>query len=75
MAFPSVSAPFFVPVFPLDRNSYGLKFLRWVGSPIPLLPIYWRWPLGSISPLLDILANAIYVGSRESLASLAFGTF
>jgi hypothetical protein len=29
MVFPSVSAPFFVPVFPLDRNISELKFLRW----------------------------------------------
>ena len=26
MPFPSVSAPFFVPGFPLDRNDSGLKF-------------------------------------------------
>ena len=36
-AFPLVSAPFFVPGFPLDRNNYGLKVLRWVGGPIPSL--------------------------------------
>jgi hypothetical protein len=36
MAFPSVSAPFFVPAFPLDRSNSGLIiFLRWVGGPIP----------------------------------------
>jgi hypothetical protein len=35
MAFPSVSAPLFVPAFPLDRNNSGLIFLRWVGGPIP----------------------------------------
>jgi hypothetical protein len=30
MDFASVSAPFFfVPVFPLDSNISGLKFLRW----------------------------------------------
>jgi hypothetical protein len=37
MVFPSISALFFVPVFPLDRSNYGLKFLRSVGSPIPQL--------------------------------------
>ena len=26
---------FSVPVFPLDRNNSGLKFLRWVGGPTP----------------------------------------
>jgi hypothetical protein len=34
MAFPSVSAPLFVPVFVLDRSNSGLKFWRWVGGPI-----------------------------------------
>ena len=33
--FPSVSAPLFVPLVPLDRNSSGLKFWRWVGGPTP----------------------------------------
>ena len=42
MAFPLVSiffilVPVFVPAFPLDRNNSGLKFLRWVGGPIPQL--------------------------------------
>jgi hypothetical protein len=36
MAFPSVSAPFFVPIFPLDRSNSGLEFLRRVdGSQDP----------------------------------------
>jgi hypothetical protein len=35
MAVPSVSAPLFVLVFPLDRRNSGLIFLRWVGDPIP----------------------------------------
>jgi hypothetical protein len=26
MAFPSVFAPLFVPVFPLDRSNSGIKF-------------------------------------------------
>jgi hypothetical protein len=37
MVFPSVSAPLFVLAFPLDRSNSGLKFLRWVGGPIPQL--------------------------------------
>jgi hypothetical protein len=35
--FPSVSAPFFDPVFPLDRNNSGLKTLRLVDGSIPQL--------------------------------------
>ena len=30
MAFPSVSAPCFISVFPLDRNLFGLTILRWM---------------------------------------------
>ena len=42
---------FFVPVFPLDGNNSGLKFLRWVGGPIPQAePVYWRWSLQVLSP-------------------------
>ena len=54
MAFPSVSAPLFVPVFPLDRSNSGLKFWRWVGGPIPQLgamPNLWIWSLQVLSPL------------------------
>ena len=53
MAFPSVSALVVIPAFPLESNSSGLKFLRWVGGPIPQLgamPIYWRWSLQVLSP-------------------------
>jgi hypothetical protein len=32
MALPLVSAPFFVPVIPLQRNISGLKTLIWVGG-------------------------------------------
>jgi hypothetical protein len=32
---PSLSAPLFVPVFPLDRNNSGLQFWKCVGLPIP----------------------------------------
>jgi hypothetical protein len=31
MAFLSISAPLFVPAFPLHRINFGLKVLRWVG--------------------------------------------
>jgi len=54
MAFPSVSAPVFVPIFSFDRSSSGLIFLRWVGGPIPQLgamPIHWIWSLQVLSPL------------------------
>jgi hypothetical protein len=34
MALFSVSAPFFIPVFPMKRNISELKALRWVGGPI-----------------------------------------
>ena len=30
MAFPSVSAPLFVPAFPFKRRNSGVIFLRWV---------------------------------------------
>ena len=54
MAFPSVSAPLFVPIFPLDRSNSGLKFLRRVGDPIPqpgARPNLWIWSLQVLSPL------------------------
>ena len=37
MAFPSVSPPHFVPIFPLDKSNSGLKIWRWMGGPIPQL--------------------------------------
>jgi len=46
MALPSVSAPLFVPVCPLDRSNSGLKFWRWMGALIPQLgakPNLWIW--------------------------------
>jgi hypothetical protein len=55
MVLPSVSVPRFVLVLPLDRNISELKTLRWVYGPIPQLgamPIYWRWSLRVLSPLL-----------------------
>jgi hypothetical protein len=80
VAFPSVSAPLFVPFFPLDRSNSGLIFLRLEGSFILQLgavPKLWIWSLQVIS-LLGILANVhsvIPVGSWEPLAFLAPGTF
>jgi hypothetical protein len=35
VAFPSVSAPFFVPIFHLDRNNFGVKIFEkggWIHS-------------------------------------------
>lgn len=79
MAFPSVSAPLFVPEFPFDRRNSGFTFLRWVGSPIPqhgAVYIHWIWSLQVFSPhLLGISTNVIPVGSWETFGSLASGTF
>jgi hypothetical protein len=79
MAFPSVSAPLFVPVFPLDGSNSGLKFWRWVGGPISQ-PGGHAYPLdmvstGSPSPLWGISANVIPMRFWEALASLASETF
>jgi hypothetical protein len=44
----------FPPVLLLDINNSGLKFLRWMGGPIPsleALPICWRWSLQVLFPL------------------------
>jgi hypothetical protein len=77
MAFPSVSTPLFVPVFPLDRNNSGLKFWRWVGGPIPQLgscALSLGMVLtGSPSTLWSISANVIPMGSWEALPFLASG--
>jgi hypothetical protein len=46
MAFPSISVQLFVPVFPLDRSNFRLKFLRRVGGPFPQPgPNLWIWSL------------------------------
>jgi hypothetical protein len=78
VAFPSVSVPLFIPVFPLDRNNTGLNFLRWLCG--PTISTSHPYPLdmvsrGSPSPLLGIMANILAVGSCETLGSLASGTF
>ena len=52
MAFPSVSAPVFMPAFPFDRSNSGLIFLRWMGGLIPqskTVPIHWIWSLEFLS--------------------------
>ena len=77
MAFSSVSAPLFVPVFPLDRENSGLNIyemggwsLHSTGGHAHLLDVV---SSGSVSLLLDISANVISIGSREHLASLPSG--
>ena len=64
MAFPSVSVPFFVHVFPLDRYVSGLKNLRWVDDTIPQLGallIYWIHLIGLH---FDGLTTYIYFRSK-----------
>jgi hypothetical protein len=48
-AFPSVSSPLFVPVFPLSSSNSGLTYLRWVGGPVPQPDMF---STGSLYPLL-----------------------
>jgi hypothetical protein len=53
VAFPSVPAPLFVPIFPLDKQ-FWVKILRRVSDPIPELgavPKLWIWSLQVPSPL------------------------
>jgi hypothetical protein len=48
MAFPSVSAPHFVTVFPQDRSNCGLKLWKCVGILVPqkgATPNLWVWSL------------------------------
>ena len=79
VSLPSVSVPFFVSIFPLDRNISGLKFLRCMGGRYHsstgghayLLEVV---STGCISPLLGILSKVITVGSSEPLAYLESGT-
>jgi hypothetical protein len=54
MTFPSVSAPHFAPIFPLDRCNSGLKIWKWVGGPIPetgALPNPCLWCLQILPPI------------------------
>jgi hypothetical protein len=78
MAFPSIFAPHFVPVFPLDRSNSGIKFLRWVSAPSLKQNLcltsgygFYRFSL----PFVGISANVIPIGSWEFLAFLASGIF
>lgn len=79
MAYSMVSATLFFYKFPLDKNNSGLKFLRWVGGPIPQLrmePIHWIWSLQVLSLLLGAIStNVIPIRSWEPLASLACWIF
>lgn len=52
MPFPSISVPFFVPAFYLNRNGSGLKFLRWVGGPI----LSWELCLSTGTVSLQVLS-------------------
>ena len=57
MAFPSGYAPIFVPIFPLDSSSSGLKSLRRVGGPILQVgnvSILFIWFLQVLSPLCRV---------------------
>jgi hypothetical protein len=63
MAFLSVSAPLFVPVFLFNRRNSRLIFLRYVGGPIPqpgAATIHWIWSLQVLSPLAK-LQDAIFL--------------
>ena len=54
MAFLSVSAPHFFPVFPLDKTNSGLKVWRFVGRLIPqpvALPNHGIWALQFLPPI------------------------
>jgi hypothetical protein len=66
-----------VPEFPLGRNNFGLKFLKWVSGAIPQLGAMLLEVVstGFLSPLLGISANVIPVGPWVPLASLVSGLF
>ena len=69
MAFPSVSAPYFVPIFPLDKSNFGLKILRRVGGPIlqlGTLPNLWIWFLQVFPPFclaFQLISSALNPGT------------
>jgi hypothetical protein len=77
MVIPSVSAPHFVPTFPLDRSHSGLKIWRLVGGPIPqtgALPNLWIWSLQVLPPLcwaFQLISSLLSSGSL--LISLHLG--
>ena len=75
MAFSSVSAPFFVPVFPLDSNNSMLKFLRSVSGPFPqkgAMHIHWGLLHQALSPLCYIFQPGPAVLVTGSLSHFAF---
>jgi hypothetical protein len=70
MAFPSVSAPLFVPAFPLDRRNSDLIVLRWEGGFIPQTgPVLklWIWSLQVFSSLCWVFQQMSYPLGPESL--------
>jgi hypothetical protein len=74
-----VSVPFFCFYLSFGQEHFWVKNFEMCGWPHPstgghayLLKVV---STGSISPLLGILAKVISHGTRESLASLKFGTF
>ena len=77
MAISSVSDPFFVPAFPLERNHSGLKILRWVGGPflqLWSLPMHWIWSLQVQSPLCWVFQlMSSHLGPGELLLSWHLG--
>ena len=79
MAFPSVSAPVFVSVFPINRSNSGLKFWRRVGGPIVNrgggMPNLQKQSQQVPFPFSGISAIIIPMGCWETLALLASGTF
>jgi hypothetical protein len=79
MAFPSNSAQFFIPEFPLDINKLEVKFFEmgeWplfsTGDHIYLL---WVVSSGYISPMLGISTDVTPLGPGSLLTSLASVTF
>ena len=77
MAISSVSDPFFVPAFPLERNHSGLKILRWVGGPflqLWSLPMHWIWSLQVQNPLCWVFQlMSSHLGPGELLLSWHLG--
>jgi len=87
MAFPSVSAPLFVPIFPLDRNNSGLKFGdEWVAPFLKqrAMPNLWIWSwtfrwLHAVPhpPMLHIsiqFPDPLYVSPVSSISSISSRT-
>ena len=77
MAISSVSDPFFVPAFPLERNHSGLKILRWVDGPflqLWSLTMHWMWSLQVQNPLCWVFQlMSSHLGPGELLLSWHLG--